>query len=586
MLRAALILSLLIGFTMVAHAQETPQPTHECLQFDAPYAGRAIVDLATGKTLGGHRNAALDADPPDDRTRPLTVISPDRAHAATFYVTQTGRFRLGLYPAYHIDSPIHFDTEADDGFDDYDLIWSPYSQWLSFLSHRGDDGLYLSVVDPDGHVRQSRLISTRLEDSVSSFGWSADERYLAVSVSDSFGGPLRKLQIWSAPDLKLVRTIKPANAIGQVRAFMSDDDSPDKIAWSPQGTTLAYMIYQDNGMDEQLTLNLYAPDIDQLTTQVLPDVRNSYGSRMAWSADGQYVAAITIDDTDSRIGRVDVFGIDGSARSEVSDSVLPFLIPGAGPGFPQTIWSAAQHRLFFVERLPGKSDALGALIAYNPEAGERVTVQPAIAMSPMTVFGNKYLLARAPKDGLDVAAEDATPPARVDASLVVVDTGTLQQITVPALRQQARLFQPYGSFSEQSGWLMISEDELPTWAVNPRDGTTVALYTDAELNRPSSEWPFYLPIPGSDFVAAAENLPERKLRLSIRSLRDATRHPLDATFSWPIGGLAILPDASRVAVLSGTGEQGMLQIFDGSGALMQTLEPPERASDTFSFISC
>jgi WD40 repeat protein len=583
--------AILIGFFAPIRVLADEQT--QCLEYADRYTDRISINLATGIKQGGKAGDAIETAVKGSATPPLILTSPDQKQTAIQYTTPDGAITFGLLPAYTVNAQLNTANDANDGLRHVDVTWSPDSQWLSYLTFHEDDGYYLSLMDADGHLQQTRLISTRFEDSVTLFGWSGDGRYLAVSVSDSMGGPLRKIEIRSAPTLELKQLIKPAFSIGGPYLFGAgeDFDYPNRIQWSSQGSILAYLDYHDDGLSEGLTLNIYTPDDDKTITYELPDIRSPYGVGMRWSPDGQALAVATTFDTDEFVGRIAVVSVNEKSLHTVSEKVLHNLIlAGGGYGFPFMQWSPNGHNLLFIEQLPTQSHDLGALKAYIPATTRIIEISPHIYMNPHTDGTGRYLFARSPNDGQDYnrgvnpGAAEQTPST--EDTVIVIDTHTLKVVSVPALQPAPYLFQVYGIYSDLSGWLLLSEDDLTTWAINMKTGAQVALYAPHNLYK-HTDMPFYFPIQDADFVARLDFRSGKVSTIAIRSLLDDSTRTIKHSVVWPLYHLTLSSDENLLAIY-GYNSQGnaSIEIIKSDGTLLWKFDEIGFDAHNFVFSAC
>ncbi|MEZ4670212.1 MAG: hypothetical protein R3E39_20085 [Anaerolineae bacterium] len=560
-------ISLLVTLSIMFQGMyQTQAGSGECVQYDDVYTLRHQINLTTGEETGDNITAAVSHAVQVSRESPIIATSPNKQHTVIQYQTDDSKVVFGLLPAYTANALLEVNTPANDGFYHDEITWSPDSRWFSYISYRSDDAYYLTFADASGQVVYDQLISTRLEDWINSFGWSADGRYLALSVSDSVGGPLRKIEIWSTPDFGLKKVIKPQNSVDSPRGWAEPGDA-DRIQWSPTGSKLAYIHHLETGMDDLFSLNMYTPDDDQTLTFDLPYLANTgrtAGIAMSWSPDGKFAAIITTFYTNDRIGRISVYGTDGSANDTVSDkAAAEGILSDGGIGFPLYDWSADGHAVLFVEDVTGKSQYRGKLMAYLPDAQKRVEVYPAIYLNPHMVAGGRFMIARSPLAADGSQNSDAADNSQ--DSLVVIDTNSFDVLRLSAANAYPNAAQVYGIL-DQSPWLLLEEDTILTWAVNLDTGTSVALYEPDVKGSDQAAFQRVVPLDGERVVWLTD-VDSDGLKIAILSLDDHSIQPIAYTFDKLPGAIAASARGDKVAMLT-AGDKTQLTIVSKDGEIL------------------
>ena len=191
-----------------------------------------------------------------------------------------------------------------------------------------------------------------------------------------------------------------------------------------------------------------------------------YSVRVLWSPDGNYTAVIYVQDQYNPIWWLDVFGIDGTTFYKVTNNAANMMIlAGSGAGaIPRFEWSADGRSLFYLQNLTPRSENHGDLMAFNLDRKQIILVRANIYLNPNMTNDSRYML----------AVWDDGNTEKID----IIDTTTLQPVaTLDALYTDGGLKQVDGRYSAESGWLIVNEDTIDTWAVNVRTGVHRTLLT-------------------------------------------------------------------------------------------------------------
>ena len=209
--------------------------------------------------------------------------------------------------------------------------WSPDSQWIGFTSGRIDDKNQIFAIRPNGG-EAVRL--TKSETAVTSFEWSADGAriaYLAAEAEskerkdrkDRLGdfevvrGEYVFTHIWTFDVVEALQ----APVVGTQRT-KGTTYNVGSLAWSPDGTKLAFHATTNADLVQGHTADLYTLDlatdsVTPLVTQKGPDT----GPR--WSPDGSKIAfesAMSRPDFYHANGRIAVVAATGGTPVSVTDA--------------------------------------------------------------------------------------------------------------------------------------------------------------------------------------------------------------------------------------------------------------------------
>jgi len=235
----------------------------------------------------------------------------------------------------------------------------------------------------------------------------------------------------------------------------SGSDTYEMVQWGASGDWLDYLTRKPDGHN---TLVLYSPGTGQMLTADTSGTTYIDGAQVLWSPDGKHIAVLyTLKDSEFGAWSLDVFGIDGSAFYKVTDDAANTLVLAGGAGnSPQFTWSTDSRSLFYPQNLTPYSADHGDLMAFNLDRKQIVLLRANIYLNPNMTDDNRYILAKWD----DGAVE------KID----IIDTTTLQPVaTLDALYSDV-LRQVYGRYSAESGWLIVNEDTIDTWAINVRTG--------------------------------------------------------------------------------------------------------------------
>jgi Tol biopolymer transport system component len=144
-------------------------------------------------------------------------------------------------------------------------------KWIAWI--QDDESLWLSHSDGSARVQ---LVTQPMQ--ISTMRWSPDGRQLVITGHQP--GKSQQLYIVNAEDghLEIVSTGEGAEA---------DAD------WSPDGKTLAFGQFRSPTSDPQISAQI---QLEDLSTRRIIKVKGSEGlSHPRWSADGKYLAALSVD---------------------------------------------------------------------------------------------------------------------------------------------------------------------------------------------------------------------------------------------------------------------------------------------------
>ena len=347
-----------------------------------------------------------------------------------------------------------------------DIRWSPDSRLIAYRWLSTNGVQYVALSDTDGHLIARRVLENAPIDgaSVSLHGWSADGKYLAVSIADDLT-KTTTIHILSASDLQSIKTPLLTTNV-PVRNFGVGDsgsDTYEMVQWGASGDWLDYLISKPDGRN---TLVLYSPETGQMLMADTSGPVDRYSVRVLWSPDGNYTAVIYVQDQYNPIWWLDVFGIDGTTFYKVTNNAANMMIlAGSGAGaIPRFEWSADGRSLFYLQNLTPRSENHGDLMAFNLDRKQIILVRANIYLNPNMTNDSRYML----------AVWDDGNTEKID----IIDTTRLQPVaTLDALYTDGGLKQVDGRYSAESGWLIVNEDTIDTWAVNVRTGVHRTLLT-------------------------------------------------------------------------------------------------------------
>jgi len=340
-----------------------------------------------------------------------------------------------------------------------DIRWSPDSRLIAYRWLSTNGVQYVALSDTDGHLIARRVLENAPIDgaSVSLHGWSADGKYLAVSIADDLT-KTTTIHILSASDLQSIKTPLLTTNV-PVRNFGVGDsgsDTYEMVQWGASGDWLDYLISKPDGHN---TLVLYSPETGQMLTADTSGTTDIDGAQVLWSPHGKNIAVLYTPKNDP-IGawQLDVFDIDGSAFYKVTDNAANTLTLAGGAGSsPDFTWSADERSLIYPQNLIAYSEAHGDLMAFNLDRKQTILLRANIYLNPSMTDDHRYMLAK----------WDDGATQKID----IIDTNTLQPVaTLDALYTEGWK-QVYESYSAESGWMIVNEDTVVnSWAINVRTG--------------------------------------------------------------------------------------------------------------------
>ena len=421
----------------------------DCIRIEDDYTNTSYYDVATGRIFA----------PTSNRMSSYIVSASPDAHYLAYALQADNNPTFSLFLETVGTSNRRTRLLQSDilGIDPSDIRWSPDGRLIAY-SWLSDGSMYIALSDTDGHQIAHRVLENALEatQKVSLHGWSADGKYLAVSIEDVLTNTTT-IHILSALDLQTIKTPPLTTNITPRTSDGGDGglDVYDMVQWGASGDWLDYLTRKPDGHN---TLVLYSPGTGQMLTADTSGTTYIDGAQVLWSPDGKHIAVLyTLKDSEFGAWSLDVFGIDGSAFYKVTDDAANTLVLAGGAGnSPQFTWSTDSRSLFYPQNLTPYSADHGDLMAFNLDRKQIVLLRANIYLNPNMTDDNRYILAKWD----DGAVE------KID----IIDTTTLQPVaTLDALYSDV-LRQVYGRYSAESGWLIVNEDTIDTWAINVRTG--------------------------------------------------------------------------------------------------------------------
>jgi dipeptidyl aminopeptidase/acylaminoacyl peptidase len=209
--------------------------------------------------------------------------------------------------------------------------WSPDGKWIAFLSSRKDDKNQIFAIRPDGG---EALPLTASETAISGFEWSPDGTRIAYWAPEPEAKALktRKEQMgdfavvrreyaYEQISIADVAEVMKKPAAGSAHTS-GRDFSVSGLAWSPDGTRLAFAATINPDLVQGTTSDLYVLRLDgdtvkKIVSQPGPDANPK------WSPDGAYIA---FESAMSRAadffhsnGRIAIVSADGGPVTSLTD---------------------------------------------------------------------------------------------------------------------------------------------------------------------------------------------------------------------------------------------------------------------------
>src|SRR6266436_778500 len=144
--------------------------------------------------------------------------------------------------------------------------WSPDGHWLAFLSNRQDDKNQIFVINPSGGEAQQL---TKSETAIGNFAWAEDGKTIAYTATEPTSQPLKDrkdylgdydvvregysyVHLWTFS----VREAMNAPLVGKQRT-KKKDFSIDSLAWSPDGSSIAFSATLNPDLIQGVTSDIY-----------------------------------------------------------------------------------------------------------------------------------------------------------------------------------------------------------------------------------------------------------------------------------------------------------------------------------------
>jgi dipeptidyl aminopeptidase/acylaminoacyl peptidase len=286
--------------------------------------------------------------------------------------------------------------------------WSPSGKWILFQSGRhGQNDLY--VVSEDGKTL-NYLVTTESYDPRKYLG------DLSVEESDGLaGGLFFPDPAWSPDGTRISYTERSREFFsGKLKLITFDDEAGraksdpielytakpdrggawaiDKVAWSPDGKTLAFTL-QDSGWDKVYLLSSSGGPPKQLTQGESDDFTPNY------SPDGKSLAIIS-NRNSLEERHIWIVPLDGSGPHQLAQ------LPAGVESDPQ--WAPDGSNIYFVRSTPSESPSLYIASTSNGEARSLIeTLPPNFAAIQPTPPEKVHFKG---KDGLDLVGFLYQPP--------------------------------------------------------------------------------------------------------------------------------------------------------------------------------
>jgi hypothetical protein len=443
------MLLLTSGVVIIGHAQ--PADPNRCLIFSDSLQNSAAIDLYTGATIGFVRHY------PQELVQSVyqSEMSPDGVHLAySRYDESLTRVQLFIKATDRIGVQNSVPVQSMVGAVDFapynpprDFVWSPDGQWLAYWWQIPSGEAFLGIADPLGHVLSTKtfwpISLSTAQSSVFFHGWSADSRYLALSVRDAASGQYT-LSLWSAPTLIQVRDAPYTRLKDEVITPLSN---PDQLArWSTHGHQIAYL--SATADFRQLQFGIISPEHDSVLTPLpaVPKVLLSNGElpTFNWSPDDRHLVLIRISPVRHWLEVIDPVGQSVQVVSDQAMAMESVFLPAI-----YFYWSADSHMLFYAQMAvssayPGNED-----IHVYYEADKHSTTLIADVYDDMTATSrNKYLLFKQSIWHNNIES--------ITAVILKPATGDMSRI--PNLNAQLATT-PFYILSESNGdWLAIGDE--------------------------------------------------------------------------------------------------------------------------------
>ena len=289
-----------------------------------------LVGLSVSSAENGRRVPSVD-DLLTLKTIGAVQISPDAKWVA--YTVGYGDFKQDAFVAQiwiaEVATGRQFQLTRGDK-SSTNPRWSPNGEWLAFLSNRVEDKNQIFAINPLGG-EATQL--TKSETAITNFSWSEDGKTIAYLATEpvpqvskdrkEYLGDfevIRKeynfLHIWTFN----VNEAMNAPIIGKQRT-KNKDFSVDSLAWSPDGSKIAFSATLNPDLIQGVTsdiyvLNLADDSIRKLVTQPGPD------TNPRWSPDGkQIVFSSAMGETNyyASNGRLAIVSADGGTPRSITD---------------------------------------------------------------------------------------------------------------------------------------------------------------------------------------------------------------------------------------------------------------------------
>jgi hypothetical protein len=264
------------------------------------------------------------------------------------------------------------------------IDWSPDSQQFVYIGQNTNKQWLITIASPDGNKES---ISFEPDNEVQGNGWSADSSYYAFSVRHGLEEK-RALYYWSSTTRQFI------DSKNFLAIFHHSDElinGYEITAWAPQGHNFAFL---SPGIKDSAQLVIASPDGKFNYRFDLEHRLTEPG--FDWSPDSKYLALSDHPELTTSRWYVDIFGADGTAFRDLSQSIS--MTPNSHE--PQMAWSTNSDRLIYMELPLDKLDNpstpdypfIARLMAFDPATQHRRVLAENINIYNFYYPGAQYIV--------------------------------------------------------------------------------------------------------------------------------------------------------------------------------------------------